>query len=130
MYYGQLFARQLRVIRKQNNFTQQQIADMLGISRSAYCGYETGRRSPDLDTVSRLSEFYRIPPSRFMDELSSDYLFDASPYEGQSDTRYLSQLSREELEVIYNYRISSDEGKNKILQNSRETAKNTAKNKK
>ncbi|MCH5190769.1 MAG: helix-turn-helix transcriptional regulator [Oscillospiraceae bacterium] len=96
--------RQLRIIRIQNGLTQQQIADVLGISRSAYCSYETGRRSPNLDIIERLSEFYQIPVETIVGKIVVDYFFEDSYYEGQEDTRYLSQLSRQEREIIVNFR--------------------------
>ena len=35
-------------LRMQNHYTQGQMADLLGISRSAVSMYETGNREPDL----------------------------------------------------------------------------------
>lgn len=120
-----MYSRQLRIIRNQNNLTQQQVADILGISRSAYCGYERGRRSPDLDTIIELSKFFKLPPENFLGEVLSDLVYDDTYYEGQADTRYLSQLSREELQLIINYRLSSSDGKKDMLSNSQEIADST-----
>ena len=33
---------------------------MLNISRQAYSNYETGNRSPDLETLVKLCNFYRL----------------------------------------------------------------------
>lgn len=103
--------RQLRIIRIQNGLTQQQIADVLGISRSAYCGYETGRRSPNLDILERLCEFYQIPYETMIGKIVTDYVFEDIYYEGQEDTRFLSQLSRQEREIIVNFRRLNKEDK-------------------
>ncbi len=96
--------RQLRLIRKQNKLSQQQLSDVLGISRSTYCSYETGRRTPDIEVLVRLSNFYGLPLDRFVDKIEIEYLNDEDYYEGQPDTRYLSQLSRSERDLIVNLR--------------------------
>lgn len=52
-------------LRKKNNYSQQFIADELGISRQAYSHYETGRREPDFSTLIKLASIF---------EVSTDYL--------------------------------------------------------
>lgn len=99
-----MVSRQLRLIRKQNKLSQQQLSDVLGISRSTYCSYETGRRTPDISILVQLSDFYGLPLDRFVDEIEKEYLHDEEYYDGQPDTRYLSQLSRGERDLIINLR--------------------------
>lgn len=53
-------ARNLRVLRENANLNQQHLAAYLSISRQAYNHYEVGERAPDLDTVIRLAQFYRM----------------------------------------------------------------------
>ena len=48
-------AKQLKIIRCANKLKQYQVADALGISRSTYCSYETGRRNVDLELLSMLA---------------------------------------------------------------------------
>ena len=55
----QLVSNLLR-LRKTHNYTQQQVSDMLNISRQAYSNYETSKRTPDLDSLIRLSQIYHI----------------------------------------------------------------------
>lgn len=107
--------RQLKIIRNQNGLTQQQVADVLGISRSAYCGYETGRRSPDIDTLVKLSDFYRISVDKFVEKIVTKYVFDDDFIEAQPEARYLAQLSKEETDLIINLRLSSEETQKEIF---------------
>ena len=65
---------QLKIIRCTNKLKQYQVADALGISRSAYCSYETGRRSVDLDTLSKLSHFYNLPVDCFFESSYKDLI--------------------------------------------------------
>lgn len=50
------FGERLRAAREQRGFTQQQVADFMGIDKSTYCGYETGKRQPDVPKIKQLSK--------------------------------------------------------------------------
>lgn len=52
----------LREFRKEKNFSQQKIADLMGISIQYYNFIETGRRMPDLtlSTAAKISEIFGI----------------------------------------------------------------------
>lgn len=41
-------------------YKQQQVAEAMGVKRATYANYECGRRSPDMDGLIRLAEFYKI----------------------------------------------------------------------
>jgi len=45
----------LRAARKAAGFTQKQVADYIGVTESAYCGYETGKRQPDSAKISAIA---------------------------------------------------------------------------
>ncbi len=49
------FQKQLRAARLRAGMTQQAVADALEISKSTYCGYETGKRQPDVAKIKRLA---------------------------------------------------------------------------
>lgn len=51
----------LRYLRTEHGYTQQDIADKLGIHRSTYTYYENGKTEPNLDIVKKLTEIYNIP---------------------------------------------------------------------
>ena len=51
------FSEQLKKARVSMGYTQQQVADALGLTASTYCGYETGKRQPD---VAKLKQLARI----------------------------------------------------------------------
>ena len=60
-----IWATRLAEMRSFHNFTQAQISEALGISQGTYAGYETGRHQPDLDTLVKLADIYKV---------SADYL--------------------------------------------------------
>lgn len=54
------FGEQLRRRRIEKGISQQGLADMLYVDRSSVSGWETGRRIPDADMISRLSDCLEI----------------------------------------------------------------------
>lgn len=53
--------KRIQMIRLQNNITQEQMADSLCISTSAYCKLEYGETDLTLTRIKRLSEIFNIP---------------------------------------------------------------------
>ena len=54
------FGEHLRKIRKENGYTQQQMADILNISRSTYTYYETGKSQPGYDKLEIMCEVFGV----------------------------------------------------------------------
>ncbi len=50
----------LREMRYRYGYTQQEVADQLSISRSAYSTYETGRHDFPLESLILLADFYDV----------------------------------------------------------------------
>ena len=105
---------QLKVIRLQNKLTQQQLADALGITRSAYCGYEIGRRSPDLDTIIKLSKFYNLSLVAFFEELDDSLVGNLSEFDKNEENWYLSKLTKEERALIARVRSMTEDDKKEV----------------
>ncbi|EJL40752.1 putative transcription factor, MBF1 like protein [Brevibacillus sp. CF112] len=55
-----MLAEKLTELRNKRKWTQQEIADKLEISRATYAQYETGRRTPDIDTLKRIARLHKI----------------------------------------------------------------------
>lgn len=50
----------LKLYRKQNGFTQEQIAEKLGVSRQAVANWERGDSLPDIESVLALADLYEM----------------------------------------------------------------------
>lgn len=50
------FSEQLKKARLESGLTQQQVADLMGITNSTYCGYETGKRQPDVEKIRLIAK--------------------------------------------------------------------------
>ena len=57
---NQLLPAKLKELRKANGYTQDYVASYLGIVRQTYSHYETGRRTPNYDTIYKLAALYNI----------------------------------------------------------------------
>ena len=60
-----ILSERLAEARLQKGYTQQQIAEFLGCNRATVTNYENGKRTPDIDTIVKLTKLY---------EVSADYL--------------------------------------------------------
>jgi len=47
-------------LRKENMWTQHELAEKLNLSRSAIASWETGRREPDLRTMLKLASLFHV----------------------------------------------------------------------
>ena len=50
----------LKMIRKQKKYSQLKVAMDLSISREALSYYENGKRSPDVDMLVALSNYFKV----------------------------------------------------------------------
>jgi transcriptional regulator with XRE-family HTH domain len=108
------YSNQLKIIRLQNKFTQQQLADALGITRSAYCGYEIGRRSPDLDTIIRISEFYNLSLVDFFSKLDNNCVSEKADFDSNEEEWWVSKLTKEERALIASVRSMEEKDKKEV----------------
>jgi len=56
----------LIMLRKLNGYSQEQIADKIGISRQAYAKWESGLTTPDVEKASALADVYGITLNNLM----------------------------------------------------------------
>ena len=110
-------ANNLRFLRDKYNFTQETLSDLLNISRQAYSNYETNKRTPDLDALLRLAQFYQVS----LDDLvlsnlavsASSIAKERSPYylSKEKETGATIYISKDVLEVLTSFRSLSDDNK-------------------
>ena len=62
----------LRIIRKEKNLNQLNVAMDLNISREALSHYENGKREPSLDMLNKMSEYFNV---------SIDFLINGKEFE-------------------------------------------------
>ncbi len=50
----------LKLLRKNKNLSQEELANELGLTRSSYSGYENSVAEPGLQTLLKISDFYQV----------------------------------------------------------------------
>lgn len=50
----------LKTLRKGRKLTQEQAAELLGVTRATVSNYEVGRRSPHISELKRIADFYGV----------------------------------------------------------------------
>lgn len=53
-------AERLQELRKNAGYSQEQVAEMLGLSRQAVSKWESGQGKPEIDNVVKLTEIYQV----------------------------------------------------------------------
>lgn len=85
------FAEQLKIARKNKGYTQEQVADIMGITKSTYCGYETGKRQPDVPKIKQIANILGI---------SGDFLLETGYEKSQSEFEALSDVEKDLIRII------------------------------
>ena len=60
--------RNLKALCEANGYTQEQVANFLGIGRSAYANYEAGERETPMEVMERASELFGCELALLFDE--------------------------------------------------------------
>lgn len=63
-----IIARNLKKLRETARYTQEEVANALGITRSAYSNYESGEREIPYDILEKASDFFGCEMTLLFDE--------------------------------------------------------------
>lgn len=103
----------LKNYRLANDFTQQQVADVLGIDRTAYANYELGHTSPSIENLCKLARIFGVSLNELVDffydedELRRKYSQDCSMlFRGY--TQQTGYITRDERHLLMLYRLSNN----------------------
>lgn len=69
-----LISNNIKYLRKDNHFTQEQLAEKIGIKRSLLGAYEEGRADPRLNNLLRISEIFNVSVDLLISEDLSQIL--------------------------------------------------------
>ncbi|MBO5064663.1 MAG: helix-turn-helix transcriptional regulator [Clostridia bacterium] len=122
-----MLCNRIKQFREYNKLKESTLADYLGISVDTYCDYESGRRQPDIDTVTKLAQCYKVTVDEFYGyiprlALHSDEDILSEDDEVKPETLKMSDLSWDEVQLILYYRTAApdDELIKKIIQRNEE----------
>ena len=109
----------LKKLRTEAGYTQQNVADLLKIDRSAYTYYESGKTSPSADKLVILSTLYGISVDELLGKevrkISKTITFaNVSSFNDEAEetkTEKFRNLSRDEQQLIMSYRAFGNKKK-------------------
>jgi len=122
----------LKELRKANGYTQDYVASYLGIVRQTYSHYETGKRTPNYETIYKLAGLYNISVDDLIqltivsEELEEYNYYSIPPNTDLSDyLDYLNNpnnskkfhlLNRFEKELLYYFEKLSESDRKEIIE--------------
>ena len=56
----------IKSLRKANDMTQKEFAELIGVSRSTLAGYETNKIEPSLNVITRMANKFDLSPAYFL----------------------------------------------------------------
>ena len=57
---GERFNENLKITRERRQITQTQMADAIGVAKSTYSLYESGKREPNVQTIKKISDILNV----------------------------------------------------------------------
>ncbi len=95
----------IKKFRSINEFTQQEVADRLGIDRTTYSKYESGKATPQFHNVVKLAEVYGVTVGELCGRSFEETI-------GFAD---IAGFSTEELRLVFKFRALSERRKQEVL---------------
>ncbi|MGD2351940.1 helix-turn-helix domain-containing protein [Bacillus subtilis] len=110
------FGDRLRELRKNSSgkISQEEAGRAVGVSRTAYASYEQGHREPDLKTLRRLSDYYRVSLDYLIkgDEVemnNPDLSFDRAVFAIKDAIKDIEDKSSHDITISYLGKVGREE---------------------
>lgn len=85
------FQNVFKKLRLSRGYTQAELADLLGISRSRIGMYETGAREPDFETLEIIADFFNVDIDYLLGRTNKTTLIPKTDYYTNEETAKLAQ---------------------------------------
>ncbi len=103
-----MLLKRIKELRKIHNYSQDYVADVLGITRQTYSHYETGSRKPSIEVIYQLATLYEVSVDDLLniseineDKDSEDLLFASQT--GNDLTAFLDFFNNPRNKKKYHY---------------------------
>jgi len=86
----------IKRMRMRHGISQQQLGDLIGVTKVSVCGYETGTRTPNVETLESIADAFGI---------SIDYLLGREvPIINDENKKYVGSISVDDVMLIQELR--------------------------
>lgn len=122
MTMQQIFGARLALLRASHGMSQEQVANVLSVSRSTYSYYESGKSAPSLETLRALIRLLCPDCPTYLLLLDQpistvdlpDQLHDGEVLDGDRPIP-VDELTKDEKQILAFYRVFSEAQKKKLL---------------
>lgn len=98
--YLNLFDKRIKKLRIDSGYTQEELGNLLNVTKVSICNYENGNRMPSIDTLIDISNLFKV---------DLDYLIGTDTYVVSDDVEnYGLRMATEEIELIKELRKHKD----------------------
>ena len=91
-----LIGKRIKEARKSMGYSQQELGDLLDVTKVSICGYEKGTRTPTLDTFMRLVDILKMDP---IYALGLEKAVVA-----EEDAKYVVRMAEEDIQIINEFK--------------------------
>ena len=106
-----VFPTRLRCLRLARGMTQQMVAENLNIHRTTYTKYETGKASPDQESLLTLARLFRVSVGYLLGQEDSICRTESALENGAG----ITTLSPQEQELLQTFRRLSEPDQKRLL---------------
>ena len=87
-----LIGKRIKDMRIKMGLSQQELGDLLGVTKVSICGYENGTRTPSLETFNILAKVFNT---------TTDYLLGREiTIKSEENNEYLGSISKDDIKII------------------------------
>lgn len=116
----------IKELRMSRNLTQQKLADILGVSRSALASWESGVNYPEVSTLEKIADFFSVSTDFILErdgskeipaKTSSVYLEFGSDSENKYNEllRFADNYTEDDVKFLKIYKTLDPMGKRKVM---------------
>lgn len=112
-------AQNIKRLRENSGYTQQQVADVLNVDRSTYAYYELGKILPSIETIYSLSRVFNVHYSELLGEERKERkkFTDSAGREYQKGAPInVYELTKDEKTMVMYFRMLNQEEKENTIQ--------------
>lgn len=105
----------LRRVRLEHNLKQKDIAEAIGIDRSTYSFYETGKTKPTIETLCSLAKIYNVTIGYLVGKEANNPELRMLANSVNLGVDPIAKLKKDEQLLLMYYRLAEDKSKKEIL---------------
>ena len=106
----------LKKIRTEHNLMQRDISEAIGIDRSTYSFYETGKTNPSIETLCALAKIYNVTIGYLVGKEANNPELRIRENEVRAAVDPIALLEKDEQLLLLYYRLADDEKKKELLE--------------